>query len=832
MKIEKLRLKGFTGIKRGLGLDEIEIDFSNVAGLIALEGMNGCGKSTVLENLHPYNMLASREGALYQHVCSRKAEKELCFTYQGDHYRTLLKIDSESGKSEGFIWKGNGNGGSEVKGKIKEYAAYMKNLLGSPELFFSSVFCAQGSRKLSDMRTGELKDLFAEFLRLDRLQAHENTSKQVINVYTGKLSDIEYRLRSVHNKLAGREDLKEQKRQSIILLEDHYSRKTGLNEKLEFVRAQVEALRETVSRNQIAIQRKADIQTSIDRINADKEVEYQAVQAEITQLKAKYRELQGEIGKCQETLKEKDAITNAAGREKEIAAAIEKKTVMVEEAAAGLELNREKVHTLELEIGTINQEELTLKNDPELTSTTKESCELIVSIAAHERDMKALDLFGPENEAQQKLNTLKDRMAALDLKDPTCQSKTCSFIVRAVEAKDNLPIAEKNLQAAIEQKESQVAAKSKAIDGLSLLLAAAMVAQNERKAQVDSRTAELSQQKADKEKSLKAEKLIAFHLNENLITTRQQVAELRNQLIKIKELAGRVSEVQVAESRKTDLDRQLAEVTDQGMQKRNAWEQREIAINAIIDSHARTLFHLESEIDNAAEGAIKALNGEITSIEVVDLPNIEKGIQTAREKIAKLQGELDKMADAEKELVEVQAEKEKITREISEWTYLKNACGKNGLQALELDGASPLIMGYANELLSETFGPAYSVKLRTLDEDGSECFDILVINEDGQEVLLKNYSGGEKVWTLKSLRLAMTLLSKEKSGRNFESFFSDEEDGALDVDNAKNFIALYRAFMNKGAFQSGYYISGLHAAQVYPRCTGRCGLRVLMMCSF
>jgi len=424
MKIEKLRLKGFTGIKRGLGLDEIEIDFSNVAGLIALEGMNGCGKSTVLENLHPYNMLASREGALYQHVCSRKAEKELCFTYQGDHYRTLLKIDSESGKSEGFIWKGNGNGGSEVKGKIKEYAAYMKNLLGSPELFFSSVFCAQGSRKLSDMRTGELKELFAEFLRLDRLQAHENTSKQVINVYTGKLSDIEYRLRSVHNKLAGREDLKEQKRQSIILLEDHYSRKTGLNEKLEFVRAQVEALRETVSRNQIAIQRKADIQASIDRINADKETEYQSVQAEITQLKAKYRELQGEVMKCQSILLHKDAIQAAAGREKEIAAAIEKKTVMVEEAAAGLELNREKVHTLELEIGTINQEELTLKNDPELTSTTKESCDLIVSIAAHERDMKALDLFGPENEAQQKLNTLKDRMPALGLKDPTRQSKT------------------------------------------------------------------------------------------------------------------------------------------------------------------------------------------------------------------------------------------------------------------------------------------------------------------------------------------------------------------------------------------------------------------------
>ena len=41
MIIEKLRLKGFTGIRRGMGLDEISIDFNNSQGLTAFDGPNG-----------------------------------------------------------------------------------------------------------------------------------------------------------------------------------------------------------------------------------------------------------------------------------------------------------------------------------------------------------------------------------------------------------------------------------------------------------------------------------------------------------------------------------------------------------------------------------------------------------------------------------------------------------------------------------------------------------------------------------------------------------------------------------------------------------------------
>lgn len=51
-----LTLKGFRGIRDGLGLDVLTLDLELLAGdaaLVALAGANGRGKSTILDNLHP-----------------------------------------------------------------------------------------------------------------------------------------------------------------------------------------------------------------------------------------------------------------------------------------------------------------------------------------------------------------------------------------------------------------------------------------------------------------------------------------------------------------------------------------------------------------------------------------------------------------------------------------------------------------------------------------------------------------------------------------------------------------------------------------------------------
>ena len=51
-----LILKGFRGIRDGLGLDALTLDFERLAdgaGLVAIAGANGRGKTTVMDSMHP-----------------------------------------------------------------------------------------------------------------------------------------------------------------------------------------------------------------------------------------------------------------------------------------------------------------------------------------------------------------------------------------------------------------------------------------------------------------------------------------------------------------------------------------------------------------------------------------------------------------------------------------------------------------------------------------------------------------------------------------------------------------------------------------------------------
>ena len=58
-----LTLKGFRGVRDDLGLDTLTLDFERLADgaeLIAIAGANGRGKTTVMDNMHPYLTMPSR----------------------------------------------------------------------------------------------------------------------------------------------------------------------------------------------------------------------------------------------------------------------------------------------------------------------------------------------------------------------------------------------------------------------------------------------------------------------------------------------------------------------------------------------------------------------------------------------------------------------------------------------------------------------------------------------------------------------------------------------------------------------------------------------------
>ena len=138
MKLIDLKLKGFIGLKKGLGLDEISLPLGDLAGLVAFDGPNGRGKTTILENMQPFRQFASRAGGLKKHCFAKDSQKELTVEYNGDIIRTLIKMDAQTTRSdEGFIWV---NDKSIVDGKVTSYDKAIAEIFGSSNLFFGRFF--------------------------------------------------------------------------------------------------------------------------------------------------------------------------------------------------------------------------------------------------------------------------------------------------------------------------------------------------------------------------------------------------------------------------------------------------------------------------------------------------------------------------------------------------------------------------------------------------------------------------------------------------------------------------------------------------------------------
>ena len=165
--------------------------------------------------------------------------------------------------------------------------------------------------------------------------------------------------------------------------------------------------------------------------------------------------------------------------------------------------------------------------------------------------------------------------------------------------------------------------------------------------------------------------------------------------------------------------------------------------------------------------------------------------QEAAKAIAGLEAEL-KALDARITELEEQArdlEERKTTIaasrfELTEWRFLQEICGPNGLQAEELRLIGPKIAETSNSLLSSVFGSRFSVEYR-LDRMAGRGKDLrevpdfaiwIIDNEDGgSEQEFVTLSGGESVPVNLAIHLAFVKIRKQK----FSPMLLDEADGAL-----------------------------------------------------
>ena len=152
-ELVSVKLRGAIGIKKGIGKDEISVNFENYSnGLIAITGANGKGKTTLIENCHSYPQLLTRKGKLQDHFLLRDSFREVVYRNRAAGNKLvkfLIQIDGQnkSGSCKYFVFESSD--GNEwiprpgVDGNLKPYEGELSGIFGPMELYLRTAFITQ-----------------------------------------------------------------------------------------------------------------------------------------------------------------------------------------------------------------------------------------------------------------------------------------------------------------------------------------------------------------------------------------------------------------------------------------------------------------------------------------------------------------------------------------------------------------------------------------------------------------------------------------------------------------------------------------------------------------
>ena len=154
----------------------------------------------------------------------------------------------------------------------------------------------------------------------------------------------------------------------------------------------------------------------------------------------------------------------------------------------------------------------------------------------------------------------------------------------------------------------------------------------------------------------------------------------------------------------------------------------------------------------------------------------------------------------------------KVESELANWSLLARCMSNDGLIALAIDDAGPALSSLANDLLLACYGSRFTVAIHTLLEtskgDQREGFDIVVHDgATGESKSVVLMSGGEKTWIEASLTRAIALYLARHTGRRYTTLFTDEANGALDIERKCMFMAMKREVLRLGGYEREYFVS-------------------------
>ncbi|MBK9311631.1 MAG: DNA repair protein [Rhodocyclaceae bacterium] len=802
-----LTLKGFRGIRDGLGRDVLTLDFERLADgaeLVAIAGANGRGKTTVMDNMHPYLTMPSRAAmagpggfSYYDHVCLPENEKDLIWAHDGRSYRSqvVIRVNGRR-KTEAFLLMLADDGawkpvvlddGTVSDGKVDTYTRCVEALCGSADTFFTSVFSAQGKRQLSAYRNAEIKTLLADLLGQEEIRALGQKASETARLLKAGLTAI---------------------RQEQAGLDAEAQRIEDQRRRLDGAQARV-AQRLTARQAAQAAQELA--RTRHAQLMAERE-QSRGVEARRGQLQGECHAVIQAGTQAIDALKARDR--GEVQRLERLEQRIAQRLAQECNRRQGLQNQRRQCVTVLAGAQAVRHAEYRLPMVERVLSLRsaqigawRQQVQRLTQCQASER-MVQQKLSGIEREAGQAALKAEELARRFGLTGEVPCAGTdlqgqCQLLGDARDAKAVIPSAQGTIQRLGREK---VAAQRDlgALCGQHEELAGAPQAL----AWAEHR-AELARARASRLALLSAQAGEMTRARNTLAGIEQELTELRTELR---------TELPAAQGPEAAASQQRVEMPEESAER----QQINAARQAIAVQHDQQAEHYRATLDRLKQ-ALAALPAPYDGQRLIDAQTVME--QAAQSVTAAEQAHLAAVRDVESlgalvqqatalagRQAEVAKRIAKVETELGNWNLFAKCMSNDGLIALAIDDAGPALSGLANDLLLACYGPRFTVSLQTLVETGKgeqkEGFDILVHDgESGESKSVGMMSGGERVWINECLIRAVALYLAQHTGRRYGALFSDEADGPLDPERKRMFMAMKREVLRLGGYQREFFVS-------------------------
>ena len=252
--LEYVSIRGAIGIMDGQHKEEMSFDFAHGfdEGIIGIYARTGGGKTTIIENCHPYPCMLSRVGSLKDHFCLKDSHRILIYrSSTGRRYKITMQINGTA-KAIGTVYTVVYQDGDKVWEPVKSvdgthesYVNWVESTFGNKDLFLRTSFYTNAAIKnfpdLSQATKSDKMQLFSTLAGTDFLSVFSDQAKQNIKLIEKDIDDIKGNLKDFDNIEAREEEDKKTIEEDTTLLEEHKanleSDKQSLNEYNELQKA-------------------------------------------------------------------------------------------------------------------------------------------------------------------------------------------------------------------------------------------------------------------------------------------------------------------------------------------------------------------------------------------------------------------------------------------------------------------------------------------------------------------------------------------------------------------------------------------------------------------